>query len=249
MYLSGEEHTLQLHAITGQPNEKPQPKIITSMELKKFFYDWYGYNKEIFLSINHSFSDLSIQYFFKFISQIFNISSFAICYIFLVILVIFCSKKNRFSEERFLNFYNYFVKIGICYGFIGLSYALMKFTINMPRPYCSLLEGSFVTILDFSGERCLSSFPSAHTAIVILTSYALWPFVRLPVKLGLICLSLLVMLSRIILAMHYPADILYSIIIVMMIIYLGGLFYKLLERSIIEYVGKFFYKNLRSKIS
>ena len=248
MYLSGEVHILQLHAITGQPNEKPQPKIITSMDLKNIFYYWYGYNKEIFLSINHSFSNLSLQYFFKIISSMFSISSFAIYYILLSVLLVLYSRKNHFSQQNFLSFYTYFVKIGMGYAFIGFAYALMKFTVNMPRPYCSLELGSFITLIDFDSERCLSSFPSAHTAVVILISYALWPFSKCLTRIGLVLTCLLVMLSRVVLAMHYPADILYSVVIAFGLIYLANLFYRLFEKNLIQYIGIWFYMHLHPKI-
>lgn len=234
-----EAQTLHLQARTGQPSENPQPKIITSMSLKTFLYDWNGYNKAIFLNINHYFSDANIQYFFKYLSALFNISNFAIYYIFAA--MIFCFKYRNIPTEKFLAVYNYFVKIGIIYALIGFSYAFIKFTIDMPRPFCSLSSHEFFTVANTLAERCESSFPSAHTAIAILISYSLWGVLSKALKLVVIVTTILVMFSRIVLAMHYPADIFYSILIVGFVINLGKVIFRLFEKNLIRYIGMFIY--------
>ena len=63
-----------------------------------------------------------------------------------------------------------------------------------------------------------------------------------------IAISVAVMLSRIILAMHYPADIFYSIMIVSILLYLANGFYSLFQKNIIFNVGEWIYKILQSKI-
>jgi len=235
-----ETHRLHLQASTGQPSENPQPKIITSMSLKTFLYDWNGYNKAIFLNINHYFADANIQYFFKYLSCLFNISNFAVYYF--IAVAVFYYKNRNLSKDKFFSAYNYFVTIGIIYAFIGFSYALIKFTVDMPRPFCSQPSGEFFTVANVLTERCLSSFPSAHTAIAILISYSLWGFLTKSLKAVAIMTAVLVMLSRMALAMHYPADILYSILIVSIVIQFGKFLFKLFEKNLIRYVGEFVYK-------
>ncbi len=232
--------------MTGTPSENPEPKIITSMDTKTVLYDWYGYNKEIFLSINHYFQAKNIQFFYKYLSYVFNISNFAIYYIIAVMLFLVCFKRIKGSEDYFYKAYYYFVRIGICYAVIGLCYAAMKFTINMPRPFCSFENGSFFTVMDILEERCLSSFPSAHVAMVILLSYSLWKFLNYFAKFAIVIAFILVALSRIALAMHFPADIIYSMIIAVILIGIANMIFRLLKDNIVKYVGRFIYGFLRT---
>lgn len=112
------------------------------------------------------------------------------------------------------------------YTLIGLIYAALKFSFDMPRPFCSLQAGTFHTIYDVTQERCLSSFPSSHTALVVMLTCHLWGWHRNYIRrVVLVVLSLIVMISRMALAMHYPADILYSIIITLLIVYLSTKLY------------------------
>jgi membrane-associated phospholipid phosphatase len=118
--------------------------------------------------------------------------------------------KSGFEYAQYSRYFDELLKIGSSYATIGLVYAFAKFSVDMPRPYCSLSD--FVSIANFAGERCLSSFPSAHTATAVLIFYSLLPYLNFIGKLLGLCFIVLVGLSRIALAMHFPADILYSVI-------------------------------------
>ncbi|MDX2050487.1 MAG: phosphatase PAP2 family protein [Rickettsiaceae bacterium] len=135
-------------------------------------------------------------------------------------------KQAAKIRERF----SHFVEIGIIYSMIGLLYSAMKFGFNMPRPFCNETLGEFKTIIDTSLERCLSSFPSSHVAISILCAYSVWKFTGNISKCFCVIIIILTSISRIALAMHYPADILYSVIICFIIIRLGKNFAKLVDK-------------------
>jgi membrane-associated phospholipid phosphatase len=49
---------------------------------------------------------------------------------------------------------------------------------------------------------------------------------------------IIVAISRITLAMHYPADIIYSFFIAILLIIIGRIVYKNLENNLIKWVGK-----------
>ncbi|XVN41935.1 MAG: phosphatase PAP2 family protein [Rickettsia endosymbiont of Argas persicus] len=208
----------------------------------EIFYNFCGLNQEIFLFLNKITNIGSVAHFLRIISFCFNIANFALIYILYCIYLYIQLKKIKNDTERqnkFWNNYKKLVEIGIIYAIFGLVFTALKFTINLPRPYCNLAEGDFVTILNTAGERCLSSFPSSHTALSVLVVYFIWNYVKLPIKILMICIILLVSLSRISLAMHYPSDIIYGIIIGFITILIGKLIYRFFENNVIRWVGKF----------
>jgi membrane-associated phospholipid phosphatase len=147
-------------------------------------------------------------------------------------------KRGKTHETTFIPIYYELTRIGICYALFGLSYAAMKFSVGMPRPFCSLPPEEFKTIVDTTYERCLSSFPSAHTGLAILASYCIWQYLGNKMKIFAGIIVVLVAISRITLAMHYPSDILYSIALTIFIINLGNLTYRMLKNIIIKPLGQ-----------
>lgn len=215
------------------------------MTSKEFVYDWHGFNQKIFLAINNMFTSEEIHRFFSFISSFFNIHMFGIYYCFAVIVCLYICIRRKIFHGEYFEIYNYFVKIGTCYAIIGFAYAIMKFTFNFPRPFCLEEAGTFFTYASTHTARCLSSFPSAHTAIVTLCVYTLWPFIAKYLQAFLVFMMLLIMLSRIVLAMHYPADIVYSLIIVSLLIWAGNFIFSLFKHNLVKLVGEFIYLRMK----
>ena len=191
-----------------------------STDMKDLIYDFYGYNEEIFHEINHAFSSPILQHLCKYVSLLFDIEMFAVYYcIILAILIYRIFTLKQYDQYSFC--YDFMVKIGICYTCFGFAYAALKFGVNMPRPFCSLPEDTFTTIMDISQERCQSSFPSSHTGLVFLITLFLWDYVGWVARAFWIGLVMLVGISRIALAMHYPADIFYSLLIAAVVYIIG----------------------------
>lgn len=224
-----------MHAITGTPKEKPQPNIMTLIDLKYIFYDWYYYNKELFVIINKIGNISYLPYFLKIISKFFNIEIFAI-YFFIAIPFLNKNLKNSNNiEKKFEYYFDRYFRIGLAYASIGLIYAFLKFTVNLPRPFCSLETGIFNSIMDFSNIRCLSSFPSAHTALSFLVLYSFWDIASNYIRSILVINLILVMFARISLAMHFPSDLLYSVIISFMVIKISEFIYYYFKENIIKW--------------
>lgn len=196
-------------------------------------YNFGGYNKEIFIFINNltniSFLPLSL----KAISSVFFIANFAAIYIIVCIYFYFKIRKSPNPAKIFEPIYYELVRIGACYAFFGITFSILKFSVNFPRPFCSLPPSYFTTILDVSGERCLSSFPSAHTGLAILAAYCLWPYMNKALKFTSCAIIFAVALSRITLAMHYPADILYSAAITLIVIIFSNYLFRVLKKPLI----------------
>lgn len=218
--------------------------------MKDLLYDFYGYNQSIFYAVNKFCAHYKLQEPLSNISKIFDIENFAIYYVVIAILMASFLRKQESSfinfwipafagmtqKAKMSKFYDFMVKLGLSYACFGLFYAFLKFTINMPRPFCSLPVNSFTTIMDITHERCLSSFPSSHTGLAILITLNIWPYIGFVMRGFSILTTVLVALSRIGLAMHYPADIFYSIFIAFFVFTLSRLIYRLFENNIIKWV-------------
>lgn len=186
--------------------------------LKEICYDWLGYNQQLFSVINLWINEQQLAITLAAISKPFFIGYFSIAYRVLCCIIYMYLSRQKTNQELFRQYYRHLVIIGSSYALFGFLYAGLKFGINLPRPYCSLAHNQFMSIMDFSEERCLSSFPSAHTGIAILIAYFLWPLSNSIARIGILCIIMLVALARIALAMHYPADIIYGGIIALIVI-------------------------------
>ena len=135
------------------------------------------------------------------------------------------------------------VQMGICYAFFGFTYAMLKFSINLPRPYCSLPSDQFITIMNVNHARCLSSFPSSHVGLALMMTIFGWNYMNKWGCAGAMLTVALVALSRITLAMHYPADIIYSMLITALAFGVSQLIFSIFSDNLIG----FFREKLRPK--
>jgi len=202
------------------------------------FYDLFGYNKTIFIIINKTLNKIQfLPTALKHLSSLFSIENFAIAYLVICLYSFFRLRKSATKERDFWPIYHELVRVGSCYAFFGLTYAALKFSVNLPRPFCSLNSSDFITIGNIASERCLSSFPSSHVGLSILISYFLWPIASKLSRLGLIIMVFLVSISRISLAMHFPSDIIYSMLVVTIIIIANNFIVSLLKEKVISPIG------------
>jgi membrane-associated phospholipid phosphatase len=203
-----------------------------------FLYNWLGLNKSLFISINKLTNISYLPSILQIVSDIFFIANFALFYFAACLLLYFRTRRTAINKKNFfMTGYFALARIGICYALFGFTFAALKFSVNLKRPFCSLAEGNFITIANTSLERCFSSFPSAHTGLSILLAYSLWPYMNKSLK-GISCLVILaVAASRITLAMHYPADIIYSAVVTILIILAGNFVFKILKNKVTAPIG------------
>lgn len=204
----------------------------------EIFYNFFGLNEIIFTKLNYITNKGTLPHVLHTISSVFFIANFAAFYILTCIYFYFKTRKAENIEEYFTPIYNELVRIGTCYAIFGFTFAYLKFSVNMPRPFCSLAPNQFITIANTELERCLSSFPSAHTGLSILVTYALWPHINKIAKLVCCIIITAVATSRITLAMHYPADIIYSALVTLAVITAGNIIYKMLKPSVVDPIKK-----------
>lgn len=207
-------------------------------------YDFFGLNKIIFIFINKLTNFGIIPNILKIVSQLFFIGNFAVYYFIICLFCYFKLKKLPDQEIKFTPIYNNLVKAGTCYALFGFTYAALKFSINLPRPFCSLSSTEFSTIVDIANERCLSSFPSAHTGLSIIIAYYLWPHLKKYQQIIMLLLIPTVAVSRITLAMHYPADIIYSAIIAGILIFSSNKLVYSLQNQVVQPIGNFIFRRV-----
>lgn len=212
--------------------------------MKFIFYHWLGLNEYLFTLLNHNLNQGALPYFLYVISILFKEFVFLIYYAVFVVYQIRQLSIDT-SYERYNRAFNKAVEIGSIYASVIVVYTLIKYSINFPRPYCSM--PSFFSVQDFGHERCLSSFPSAHVAVAIIICWWCWPYLSRLGRILLIGLVVLVGLSRIALAMHYPADIIWSIFISLSICFSASKIYRLpyLQNKILDPIEKLIWQFIK----
>ena len=223
--------------------------MATTINAIQEIYNLFGYNTPIFIHLNELTNQGITPVVLKYISSIFFFANFPIFYLGSAIIIHIKIRNKQKSGEVIIDLFNenfvLMTRILICYFIFCASYTLIKFSVNMPRPYCSLNEGDFFTIANTSSERCLSSFPSAHTAFSVLVVYFLLPYLNNKLKPLAILAPFSVALSRISLAMHYPSDILASALIAPLIIMVSNYtFNKLRNWNAFESIREVVFENL-----
>jgi len=237
---------LQSQPIIGTPSDEAHPNIVilSIVIMFEFFYNFLGLNHKLFFIINKATNIGILAEILQFVSWFFSISKFAVYYI--LFCIYFYIKLKRIvdlnqRQSRFWALYNNMTLIGVTYTIFGLIYSILKFSINLPRPFCSLRNEEFFTIINTNLERCLSSFPSAHTGLALLVLYFLWQYLNIIQKIIGLLIILLVAISRITLAMHYPSDIIYSFLTVTIVIVIGKTIYTIFAKNIIHKIGTIIY--------
>ena len=157
------------------------------------------------------------------------------------------SPERHSSEETISNLL-YALSL---YATFGIIFIGLKFSINSPRPFCSLND--YYTIFNTANIRCLSSFPSAHTGMAVVYGYLIYRFRLLSfclktklkrivfwsiIAVVVICVGV----SRMILAMHYPIDIFFGGLLGLLAIQLTNWISK---RKIYEYLSSKIIKNIK----
>ncbi|MCF8463122.1 MAG: phosphatase PAP2 family protein [Rickettsiaceae bacterium] len=139
--------------------------------------------------------------------------------VYIIIISIHFSKSKIYAEK--LKLLEFSVALLINYSAIVIIFTITKSMIALERPLCQLQPNSFILPYPEIEKVCHHSFPSAHSAFATLVAISLWSKVNFFGKLLLIFLVIAVAISRIGLAMHYPADVIYGIFFVFIINYIS----------------------------
>ena len=184
---------------------------------KELVYDWMGGNDVIFLGIN-SIRDGQYDRLMQAISWIGEHEHF-IYYMGALIGWVLLSALYKLARKKSVRYYltgwlAVFMVLGTGYAANGLVINTAKDYFAYPRPYVALASTGEVYKLEASEPQDdFRSFPSGHVSFTLFMVMALWPILGKRMAWFGVGLIVLMAWSRISLGMHFPADVLGSILI------------------------------------
>ena len=188
------------------------------MGIKEIFYDWGGYNDKIFYIINGIHGAL-YEKIMLIGTQLGYYKMFPIYFVLVLIIAGFNVSRNKNkSRDIYLACRDKWAKIlttlliADLFSFVWVH--VLKTYFHFPRPFMALPEGS-VNILDSvrNSENPMASFPSGHSSFAMMMAACLWPALNLHGKIIACFYVIWVVLSRISLGVHFPADVTISLVI------------------------------------
>ncbi len=170
-------------------------------------YDWFGLNQSIFLSINNLHAPVLDQ-FMLFVTFLGHPRLYPFYIASTLLLMWF--KPGMMPQRNVVTFAVSYIVTSI------FLVPLLKSFFDYPRPLI-ILGKQNVTVL--GNPDTLHSFPSGHSAYVILLAASLFPDIPRLGKIALITFTLLVCVSRIAVGAHFPADIVGSLMLALTVVF------------------------------
>ena len=137
-------------------------------------------------------------------------------------------KKNKYNNLLKSKTINIFA---LRYIAAVVILTICKYLFAFTRPLCELNPNNFILPYPQISKVCAHSFPSAHSAFACLLAISLWSYVSNLPRIFLVLLVLTTGASRVVLAMHYPADVLYGILLAILIHFIVSKIVTLLWKS------------------
>jgi membrane-associated phospholipid phosphatase len=188
------------------------------MNYKYILYDWFGYNK-IFFQYIHNFSDNKTFikpyiFFTKYIGEylLFPLH-FLLLIIFMASYIVINKQRHSFSLQANYAKTVFILLFSIALGAIFVE--ALKIYFALPRPYCenlNVINKIMLSLTTFKSSDCYKSFPSGHSWYVATFIFSIWGILNRFFKVIGILTIATVGLSRIIVGMHFPADVVYAIL-------------------------------------
>ena len=138
------------------------------------------------------------------------------------------SKKIYLIEK-----YHLMAKIGLQLTSFVILILGCKYAFSMPRPICTYPINELTITINPEAYSCLSSLPSGHTSLAAVITYLIITHSAHPAKYISLLIPIIVGITRITLALHYPADIIFALLSLIPIILIGNLLYILLKNNLI----------------
>ena len=186
-------------------------------------YHWGGYNKALSVKIHHLTNNETFYSIMKFASAYagnYLMSPVTIPLAAIFIYLVFKLKKNDQTVQYCVNSLKCFVAMFISFIVMAIIVKLLKSYFAMPRPYCSIEPELIKDMLVHKSAKCFRSFPSGHTSYSTILIASLWPIMNKWFKGFGAAFVAIVATSRIAMAMHYPVDVVCSIIASLVVVLL-----------------------------
>ncbi len=192
-------------------------------DTKEFFYDWMGGNEVLFLGIN-SIHGTQYDQFMRTISWIGDHKHFPIyfaaLFAYTVFSILWKAIRGKTGKWQYTGiWFGIFLMLVLGYGAMGLVTKELKDHFSYPRPYIALAStGKVHTLEVINHEDDFRSFPSGHMAFTTFMVIVLSPVLGPLLSWCGFWFIILMGWSRIALGMHFPADVIGSVLIVAPII-------------------------------
>jgi len=171
------------------------------------FYDWFGINRYLFILINKIHTPVLDQ-FMLLVTSLGHPRLYPF-YIASALLIMWV--KPSVMPQRNV------VVFSVSYVVTSIFFVpFLKTSLDFPRPL-AVLGANNVTIL--GNPDVMHSFPSGHSAFVILMAASLAPGIPRTGKVALIVFTLLVCLSRVMVGAHFPADVAGSLLLALAVVF------------------------------
>lgn len=184
-------------------------------------YHLDGYNKKALLFFHHLTDEPVFFNIMKLSSAYIGNYLWAPVTIPIIILIALSTlkKKSKDKTSICINMIQAFIVMFISLFIAGILVKVLKSYSEMPRPYCSLDASLIRDFVVHKTAKCFRSFPSGHTAYTAAIVFSLWPIMSSLTKYIASIVLVLVCISRLSMAMHYPADVIGSLILTTIIVF------------------------------
>lgn len=205
--------------------------------MENLFYNWFGANQFLLkqlVKLNNLPYSLELSYF---LDYIFHFLSFPVYFslIFLGILIYWRDgliKNQNGFKSKFRAQFDSLAEIVLNYTIFVIAFTSLKHSVNLPRPICEQPGLLDQPPIDINEVRCLSSFPSAHSGLAVLIFMHLVKN-KAPkvINFSMLILTITTCLSRVVLLMHYPSDVVSGCLISVVVFILSNRLYRLTAPS------------------
>lgn len=184
---------------------------------KDLLYNWFGYNKTIFCYLNNITDNYIVLNILKFFTDyIGNFMMLPVHFIIIIALAYHMSQKHKKDLHTEILYLKSILTLLVAYMlFISLG-TLAKENLSYARPYCSPdinLNELISSMMHYSKSKCFKSLPSGHSAYITTLVLSMWPTLNNFFKVSGIFTILLIITSRVILGAHFPADVVYGVLL------------------------------------
>jgi len=182
-------------------------------------YDWAGHNLKIFDFFNNITENISVLRILKFITDYIGYyKMFPIHFVLLIFVMYVISHVKHRDIKTEVIYIRSIITLLFSIILAGTIGEIAKETLRVVRPYCSetiAINEKVASIMHYASamDKCYKSFPSGHSLYVVTLILSIWPTLNTTFRYVGASTILLVLLSRVVLGAHFPADVLYGALI------------------------------------
>lgn len=186
---------------------------------KENLYDWHGHNEALFFALNGGMGEWHNKA-AEYITLIGNYKLFPFYVIALLAIAILSIIVKKASGRAGIKgmmrqWFGVFSVLILAFGAMGITVKTLKNEMSYERPYAKFQNtGKKVVVLERQpGFKATQSFPSGHSAFTAFMATALWPILPLLLRWIAVPLVFAVGWSRVALGVHFPADVVWGLLI------------------------------------